>query len=169
MELSKKDRVFLINQYKILAALYPDESKHYEELITILDHGYEIFFSMIDEWVSDDMPEVEGRFVLDILNVYRVIEDVKRTSKNSEITGHSYSFFRGFDGNNETQYMVFARFLVTEQGKFIEQEKYLNKNGNMNSHSPMLDKYGAMVDKWKELDSKWKLNEVEVLEILNAS
>ena len=168
MELSKKDRVFLINQYKILAALYPDESKHYEELISILDHGYEVFYSMIDEWISEDMPEEEGKFVLDILNIYRVVDDVKRVGKNEEISEHNYSFFRGFDGNNETEYMAFARFLVIEQGKFIEQESYLAKNDNMNSHCPMVHKYKAMVDMWKKLGSKWQLNEHELLQILNA-
>lgn len=168
MELSKKDRIFLINQYKILAALYPDESKHYEELISILDNGYQIFYSMVDEWVSEDMPEAEGRFVLDILNIYRIIEDIKRSSNNRNISDHDNSFFRGFDGNNETEYMAFARFLVIEQGKFIEQEAYLVKNDNMNSHSPMVENYKAMVQAWKSLGSKWKLSEEEALQILNA-
>jgi uncharacterized protein YfbU (UPF0304 family) len=64
--------------------------------------------------------------------------------------------------------MAFARFLVIEQGKFIEQESYFTKNDNMNSHWPMLDKYKAMVSMWIKLGKKWQLSDTEVLQILNA-
>ena len=77
MELTKKDRVLLINQYKVLAALNKDEEAYYLELIEVLERGYEIFYSLVDEWISEDMPEDEGRFVLNILDLYRAIEDVK--------------------------------------------------------------------------------------------
>ena len=49
MKLQKKDRLLLINQYKILAALDKGEESHYLELIEILERGYSIFYSMIDE------------------------------------------------------------------------------------------------------------------------
>ena len=101
MKLQMKDRLLLINQYKILAALDKNEESHYLELIEILEHGYSIFYSMVDEWISEDMPEEEGRFVLDILDLYRAIEDVKRSSKDSRLLTHTFGVFPGFDGNNE--------------------------------------------------------------------
>jgi len=168
MDLTKKDRIFLINQYRILASLYENESDHYNELIEILQSGYEIFYSMIDEWVFDDMPKERGRLVLSILDFYRAIEDLKRSCKSEVLTEHYYSFFRGFDGNNETEYMGFARFLINNQGKFAEQQQYLMKNDSLNSHMPMVEKYQRILDKWKELGKNWKLTEEQAIEILNA-
>ena len=168
MEISKKDRVFLINQYRILAALNKDGTDHYNELIGILENGYEIFYSSIDEWVSDDMPSDEGKFVLDVLDFYRAIEDLKRSSKNQELHDHLHSYFAGFDGNNETQYMSFARFLIEKQGKFSEQEQYLRKNDNLNSHMPMIGKYKKMLEKAKSIESIWNMSVEDALEILNA-
>lgn len=167
MELSKKDRLLLINQYRILAALNESDASHYNELIQILERGYTIFYSMIDEWVSDDMPEDEGKFVLDVLDLYRAIEDVKRSTKDETLEKHHYSHFVGFDGNHETQYMGFSRFLLQEQGKFSEQEKYLRINDNMNSHMPMIEKYKNMLQKSKEIDI-WNMNVSEALSILDA-
>jgi uncharacterized protein YfbU (UPF0304 family) len=168
MDLTKKDRVFLINQYRILAALNENEADHYNELIEILQSGYKIFYSEIDQWVFDDMPEDEGKFVLNILNFYRAIEDLKRSCKSEALSSHYHSIFRGFDGNNETEYMGFARFLINDQGKFAEQQQYLMKNDSLNSHDPMIEKYQRILRKWEELGKNWKLSEEQALEILNS-
>jgi uncharacterized protein YfbU (UPF0304 family) len=168
MELNKKDRVMLINQYRILAALYKEDEAHYRELIGILESGYEIFYSMIDEWISDDMPIGEGKFVLNILDLYRAIEHLKRSSKNRELADHHYSFFHGFDGNNETEYMGFCRFIIDEQGKYQEQEQYFLKNDHLNSHMPMVDKYKRMLEVSSTVPDIWSMNVEEALKILNA-
>jgi uncharacterized protein len=168
MKFDKKDRVLLINQYRILAALYPDEASGYLELVEILQSGYEIFYTQIHEWVSEDMSTEECKLVLDILSIYRIVEDYKRSNPSDDISKHMYSFFRGFDGNNETEYMGFARFLINEQGKFSEQQPYLAKNDTLNSHAPMINKYRNMVNKWQELGRKYQLNKQEILHILES-
>ncbi len=168
MELSKKERVFLINQYRILEKLYPEEASHYKELIHILEYGFQLFYSMIDEWILDDMLVSECEFVIDILNIYRAIEDLKRASSIDELSNHHYSYFHGFDGNNESKYLGFARFLINEQGKFAEQQQYFKLNDDLNSHAPMVDKYERMISKWKELGESYKLSKSQALEILNA-
>lgn len=168
MKISQRDRLLLINQYKILANLNKDEADHYEELISILENGYAIFYSQLDQWVSDEMPEEEGRFVLEILDLYRAIEDLKRASKDERLLDHHYSFFRGFDGNNETEHMAFCRFLIEKQGKFQEQKQYLLKNDNLNSHAPMLGKYSRMLEEAKRLTSKWSMSVDDAIRVLDA-
>lgn len=168
MEITKKDRLLLINQYKILAALDKGEEAHYRELIEILERGYKIFYSDISEWVSDDMPEGEGRLVLGILNLYRAIEDVKRSTRDTRLLEHPYSFFRGFDGNNETSHMAFCRFLIETQGKFQEQQEYLLRNDNLNSHTPMVEKYARMLEAASDLPSIWRMSPDQALLILSA-
>jgi uncharacterized protein len=168
MNLTKKERVLLINQYRILAELDKSEAAHYLELIEILQGGYEIFYSKLDEWISDDMPRAEGRFVLDILDLYRAVEDVKRSTKDSRLTAHRYSFFRGFDGNDETEYMAFCRFLIEKQGKFQEQQQYLLKNDNLNSHQPMIEKYKRMLAAAASIPDVWQMSAEQALQILEA-
>lgn len=168
MDLSKKDRVFLINQYRILALLEPNEASHYEELIEILDNGYQVFYSMVDDWISDDMPEREGELVLDTLSLYRTIEYHKRNNQDDEVEKHSESYFHGFDGNSETEYMAFARFLIIKQGKFSEQEPYLKQNDSCNSHMPKVEKYRRMLETWKSFDRDYNLTKEQVLKILNS-
>jgi uncharacterized protein YfbU (UPF0304 family) len=168
MKISKKDRIILINQYRVLSLLNKDEADHYNELIEILENGYEIFYSMIDEWLCNDMPTEEGQFVLNILDLYRAIEDLKRSSQNEKLHGHVYSHFAGFDGNNETKYMGFARFLINKQEKFSEQKQYFRKNDNLNSHLPMIDKYKRMLEEANSITSIWQMTVENALKILDA-
>ncbi len=170
MKLRKIDRLLLINQYKILAALDKNEESSYLELIEILENGYSIFYSMIDEWVSEDMPVEKGRFVLQVLDLYRAIEDVKRSTKDSRVVNHPDSVFLGFDGNNESEYLGFCRFLIEKQGKFQEQKQYLQKNDGMNSHMPMVKKYERMLEVKKTISStdSWRLTVEQALEVLGA-
>jgi uncharacterized protein YfbU (UPF0304 family) len=168
MDLTKKDRLFLINQYKILAFLNPDEAKYYDELIEILQNGYAIFYSQLHEWISDDVDAEAGRFVLDILNLYRAVENIKRSTKDEALIKHYYSFFHGFDGNNEGEYFLFCRFLIETQGKFQEQLPYLGQNDNLNSHTPMTGKYQRMLEASKRVSSIWEMTPEEALRILDA-
>ncbi|WCM86542.1 YfbU family protein [Acidovorax sp. NCPPB 3576] len=168
MQLTKKERVFLANQYKILAALDPDSAGHYEELIEIVERGYEIFYSAIDEWFSEEMTETDGKFVLEILDLYRAIEDVKRKTKNAELLSHPFAIFRGFDGNIETNEMAFCRFLIGRQGKFEEQKQYISHNDNLNSHAPMSWKYHAMLNEANKLIDIWQMDAKDAIKILNA-
>ena len=168
MEISKRDRLILINQYKILAGFNKDEADYYQELINILENGYSIFYSQLDESVLDDMPPEAGRFVLNILDLYRAIEEVKRSSQNEKLIGHSYSYFNGFDGNNESEYMGFCRFLIEVQGKFQEQKQYLSKNDHLNSHMPMIEKYERMLKISKEFPDKWRMSVEDAIKVLDA-
>ena len=166
--LTKKDRLILINQYRILAELKKGEESHYLELIDILESGYEVFYSMVDEWISEDMPEHEGRFVLEVLDLYRAIEDVKRSSRDPRLLSHPLCIFPGFDGNNESKYLGFCRFLLEKQGKFQEQQQYLAKNDGMNSHMPMIDSYRRMLKAAGNISNVRRLSPEEVMAILDA-
>lgn len=168
MTMTKNERLLLINQYEILAVIKPDEAHHYMQLSKILTEGYEIFYDTIDEWIDEGMSESESRFVLDVLDLYRVIEDFKLKSQSAEIAAHSLSYFRGFDGNNEGSYLSFTRFLIEDQGKFSEQRQYFPKNDRLNSHMTMVDNYRRMLHVWSGYGRSFDLTEEQVLAILEA-
>lgn len=89
---------------------------------------------MIDDWVSDDMAE-EGRFVLDVLSLYEMIDDyLTAHPTDTEVGGHPWAKFHGFDGNNESQHYGFTRFIVDQQGRFPGLKKYGAQLG-LNSHA----------------------------------
>ena len=169
MKLTKKDRIFLINQYEIRKRLDPGQAEYCENIIEILQHGYETFYSEMDEWVADGMSVEKQTFIIDILNIYRAIENYKDGNPNdTEIYEHHLSTFGGFDGNNETEYLLFTQFIITRMGRFVEQQRYVDKTDNFNSHMPMIDNYRDMVRKWIELGKPLRMSRENILAILNA-
>lgn len=167
MKLDKKDRLILINQYKILAKLEVSDSSYYKELIQILENGYEIFYALLDQWIDDEMSIEESRFVLNVLDLYRAIEDIKRKSKDQKLLDHHYGIFPGFDGNNESEYLGFTRFLIEVQGKYQEQKPYFYQNDHLNSHCPMVNKYKRMLDLSKN-ENIWQMDVETAFRILDA-
>jgi len=83
IKLSKKDRLFLINQYKILALLDKEgEEDYYQKCIKILDNGYEFHYHLLDQFIDDPMSKEESREILDILSMFRVLNDSYKQLKD---------------------------------------------------------------------------------------
>jgi hypothetical protein len=169
--LTPLERQTLINQYEILKHLTDSdhEKEHYDEIIEILHDGYSIFYGDAVQ-VFDGMDEETCKFVLDVLDMYRAIEDYKGNNpKDEEVHKHHWSTFQGFDGNNETMLMAFTRFLIEKQRKFTEQVKHKDKVDSWNSHAQVCDTYEPMVKKWRSLQHQHGLKRDAVLAILAAS
>jgi len=168
MNFTKLERIQLINQFEILKVLKPDDREYYEEWIEILTNGYAIYYSDLEDWVEDEMPVDEGRFVLDVLDLYRAIENYKSHHEAKVIIEHAFGNFPGFDGNYEGHYFIFTRFLLDKQKKFQEQAQYRDKTDDFNSHWPNLDQYKRMVARWEKHGRKHEMSEAEILEILKS-
>lgn len=102
---------------------------------------------------DQETPEIVSE-VLDILDMWSFIE-----RSYSELTDNEKSFvienaapfgenptFPGFDGNNETNYMSTASFIVNDLDRFEEF-----KGRNFNSHCPSIDSYKRMLLVYKPL------------------
>jgi hypothetical protein len=168
MDLTKIERQTLINQYEILKLLTDNDGdvEHYEELIQILHDGYSIFYDDAVH-VYDGMSKEDCKFVLDVLDMYRAIEDYKHKSpKDDEVQNHVWGIFHGFDGNNETPMLGFTRFLIEKQGKFTEQIPYKDKVDSWNSHAQLVETYERMMAKWKANKNQHGLTRDEVLGLL---
>ncbi len=172
MELSTKERILLINQFKILKHLNKEDTdsvEQYQEYIDILQKGYTIFYNEIDYWVSEEMPMDASNFVIAILNLYSVIEAYKQSNPEDKgVSGHVRACFRGFDGNTEAKYLLFTNFLIDEQHKYREQLSCKEKLGDFNSHVPMLDIYKNMLSKWSGMGEKFDMSKEELLSILDV-
>jgi hypothetical protein len=83
----------------------------------------------------------------------RIVTEVGPLGKNPK--------FDGFDGNNESEYMSIARFLVEKMGRF---ESF--KGGNLNSHLPVVTRYRAMTAAFEPMHTKLAGRELSVTEVI---
>lgn len=73
----------LINQFRILAKLYPEDETEYENKIIILPMGFTKNYDWLMPLENDEMSDAEGGEVFEILEMFRAIHDSKA---NEELT-----------------------------------------------------------------------------------
>lgn len=167
MELSKKDRLIIANQLKILAKLYPSESNEYENQRKAIEYGYSLNYSGLFDSIYDEMLKEECQEVIDILKMYRAITFSFQKLKDKIGINEYHLKFQGFDGNNETDQYSYVCYFIIDLNRFQEL-KYGLEYPDLNSHSPMLDKYRKMLDVWKEYNNKNQLTKEDIINIIGA-
>jgi uncharacterized protein len=166
MKLSKLDRLMLINQYTILEKLDPDDETHkYNK--DVLINGYTHEYDELVEWIHDEVPEEASKEVWDILQMYRSINFSYMSLEDKGELSKDDVRFEGFDGNNETSYMAYARFVIHQMDRYDELK---NEHNDYNTHSPSLGKYRRMLRVWESLSGRYNsdLTLEEIKQILNA-
>ena len=117
------------------------------------------------------------RFVVDVLDMWSFLEeafeelddgDKVRLAELADPFGTQVRF-PGFDGNNETEYMSIARFMITDLRRF---RRFQDRKHDLNSHCPKLETYGAMYRAFepirKTLVSGKAMSVEQLAEVLNA-
>lgn len=114
------------------------------------------------------------RFVVDVLDMWHFIErgheklsaaDKAKVEKDAAPCGKHVQFM-GFDGNNETELIGIARFLVEKLDRFTRFE-----GRELNAHMPTRDGYTRMLEVFEPLRETLlgrELNAAEITAILNA-
>lgn len=117
------------------------------------------------------------RFVVDVLDMWEFLEEAFEKlgdddkARLAEVAGPygQNVHFPGFDGNNETEYMSIARFLVHDLSRF---SRFRDRHDDMNSHFSTLDTYGRMVRAFepirKTLVFGKSMSVEQIAEVLNA-
>lgn len=162
--LSLKERLILQNQYLILEKLYP--AGGYAEKRAIVENGYTYHYYDLFNSISDKELSIDDcKFVLDVLEMYRGIIFSNRKLKDSALPN---VYFPGFDGNNETELMAYARFFMIDLDRYDEIKE--GSGGDFNSHSQMRPKYERMLDKWldKNKDQRYAMSKSELEDLLNT-
>lgn len=168
MELSKKERLGLIYQLRILEALYPDEAEHFSENREALESGYSLHYEWLFQSLSDDLSPEACREVLDVLDMYRAITfGLQNLADDDSLKTHHRAKFRGFDGNNEGQLMGYVRYFIMDLGRFEELKE--GKFPSFNSHMPMLETYRRMLTVWRSFSDKFVLSRDDIAALLGAS
>ncbi|EHN15495.1 YfbU family protein [Clostridium sporogenes] len=151
MELSKKDRLILYNQYEILKHIDSEEKERYEINQKILRNGYKYDYDELIDFLDEETPIEVSKFVYDVLQMYHCINNSYYDLTEEEKKGFEKLNikFGGFDGNEEPKYYWYACFLLEDLGKF--EESYNNGKIEINSHRNMLNKYSRMISRWEEV------------------
>jgi hypothetical protein len=153
MTLTVTERWILSNQCLILAKLYPEEEKHYDDIREALDSGYERHYAPEHITKNEDaiMSEDECQEVLDILNMFRSLTfDFKHLTDRDGID-ESRLAFDGFDGNEETKHMTYVRYYCSlEGGRFTDVVRV----HDVNSHARRLPHYRAMLAEFRRIKAR---------------
>jgi uncharacterized protein YfbU (UPF0304 family) len=117
------------------------------------------------------------RFVVDVLDMWSFIEEAfeklgkgerKRLATEAAPFGEQVQF-SGFDGNNESEHLGIAHFLVDELQRF---SRFREGHRDLNSHSPTLERYGRMLQAFEPIRKTLigrRLSVDELVTILNSS
>lgn len=168
MELTKKERLSLINQYRILEQLDAKSADHYHRLITILKNGYELHYSDLDNFIAEPMSEEQCREVLDVLSMFEALQDAYKKLKGKDKDGIDKNriVFAGYDGNNESELMGYVAYLVEQDNRFT----HIVKRGKYNSHLPAAARYREMLERFRPIRAQNELDYLtreQIIEIIS--
>lgn len=165
MKIELKDRIFLSNQYKILSKLNPEESNYYDNLVKILEYGYELHYNELEQNFSDEFSKEKAKFVLDILELYSIMLLSIKNNSSIKIDTKEVDF-KGFDGNNEWEYLNYAIYFLYDLDRYRELHKE-NNYRYYNTNSRTIEKYKKMLEKYNSYGNKHSLSEVEIKELIS--
>lgn len=142
IKLTPTERLMLLNQFRILNRLEPDEG--WAETISVLEGGFSNEYGGVFDYLGNELPADEGEFVLNVLTMY---EAMQRAVPDAPADGHDPYRFPGFDGNNEGTYLAYYRHVIEIQRRW----DYLRRGRDLNSHFPTLERYRRMLRRYREM------------------
>lgn len=163
MKFTTTERLLLINQFRILEKLDPQEADGYAKMAEILECGYTREYPSLVDWFSEELSSEACEEVIDILDMHRSLYHAyDQIEDKSGISARDIQF-RGFDGNNEHGYLSYADFLINRMGHWQESK---NDGDNLNSHHSTLDRYRLMLQRWKVCSKSHELTREDILQII---
>ena len=165
MDLTKKERLIISNQLRILEALYPEEAEILLQHRTALERGYALHYDWLVTGISDEMSHEDCTEILDILGMFRALNDCFRDLEDKDKVGidEQQIRFGGFDGNNEAEQLSYVRYFIFDLGRFDELREHV-----VNSHMRMLPRYQSMLSVYQEQKSPYPLSKELMIKILGA-
>lgn len=141
-KLNEVERLMLLNQYRILAALDESRSREYTQYADVLQKGHAGFYGDMFDTLSEGTSENDLNESNDILTMFNFIDNAVATlaPAQRELLDLQQLNFAGFDGNRDKHYAI-TEFMIEKMDRF---EEY--KGRRLNSHtSSSLPKYRKML------------------------
>ncbi|HSU12650.1 YfbU family protein [Longimicrobium sp.] len=165
MKLSRSERWILANQYRILAALEPDQAATHRGNAEALERGYANAIDRLSAHiVRDDTNRKESDEVDEILSMFDAVQRAYRTLEDNFGIDAWRVSFPGFDRATEEDYLGYAHFSLSHEGRYPN----MVTEASLDAGRPMLRDYRRMVDEWKKRGGSAELERQDVIAILNA-
>ncbi len=165
MKLSKVERLILANQYRILARLDESNAGWCERMREALESGYEGAYSGLFNAIFDGLSAEQCSFVIRTMDMYNALQRSYTALADKSGIDERSGKFPGFDGNNETEHMGYAEYVVEQEDRFPG----LQLGGDrFNSHTRSIPRYRAMLAVWRELGESYELSKDQMRHVLDA-
>jgi uncharacterized protein YfbU (UPF0304 family) len=142
-------RMVLANQYRMLALLDADDEGYWRRAAEMAIQAWPVEnlpdVEIIRSYQGDALTREDQHFVLDALNVFELLQDGERAGFTPK-SEHATTAFLGFDGNNESKLMSYARHAVENEHRF---ESVKRASESFNSHMPTVELYQRMISTWE--------------------
>jgi uncharacterized protein len=154
MELTRQQRWILANQFRILELIDTDSADHYSKAREVLENGFEDSYDSYAEHIYEEtMSPSQGHEVIQILEMFSSLERCYKALSEKPGVDEREVRFLGFDGNNETAQLGYARFVIEREGRWGELADH---GDHLNSHGPFLETYRRMLAVWEKLPTERK-------------
>ncbi|MCR6850166.1 YfbU family protein [Bacillus sp. IBL03825] len=169
MQLTKKERLALVNQYLILEKLYPNEEEYYKTMRIALEKGYTKHYSENIRFIEDELSEHQCEEVIEVLKMHRALNWSYDNLEDKEDVEKDDLKFDGFDLNDEheAKYADYAKYYMHDLNFYVDVRAE-NDYETYNSHRSMLSKYRRMLSVWRGIENPNELTIQEIKDILNA-
>lgn len=172
IKLTRFERYRLANELRILEALYPDEADDFAVQREALERGYELFYGWHMEHIYDGESVMSAKECLEVWDTLDMFDGINRAIKKvgkPEYREHFMAMFRGYDGNNESKFMGFARYTIERLKRFDYIP--LRETDKWNSHAPVREMYGRMREVWEGFgrDARFEMSEAQLRHVLEAA
>lgn len=144
LNLTDVERRILINQSRILAALYPLDAPEFERAIEVLSEGYqEAWPDLVLKGLKSTFPKEDMNFIYQVLGMYDwlqksfyalTLEDKLQLKERTLV-------FPGFCPKTETRHIAYATFLLENLDRF----SYVEVIKPLHASQPMRDIYQEML------------------------
>jgi uncharacterized protein YfbU (UPF0304 family) len=163
MKLSRTERWMLANQYRILAALHPQQAEKYNDYARALERGYtRVIDAASAHILRDDTDEKESQEVDEVIAMFDALQRSLRLLDDPEDIDEWALHFPGFDQDTEADYLGYAHYVVAREGRY----PHLVTARDLNTHKPMLKQYRRMLDEWKRRGRSATLDRRQILGII---
>jgi uncharacterized protein YfbU (UPF0304 family) len=163
-------RLVLAGQQDILALLDPRQASHHRRNARLLREGWPVELvpeiGTALEYLADPLTGEQVLFVIDILDLYRVLQDAEDKGWKPAEGPPSFAF-PGFCGNHEGKLLSFFRDTRERELALFSSLRLANPR-DLNSHWPMADFYRRMLAKWDEYGRPHDLDEAQFQAIAAA-
>ncbi len=132
-----------------------------------MQEGYELHYEWITENLFDGLSSEECKEVLDILDMYSCIKRCYENLEDKTGIDERKTVFNGFDGNNETAQMSYARYFMHDLDRYNELQKE-GPHPDYNTHFPTLERYRRKLITLSSFEDKYNMTKDELIQLLES-